>query len=88
MVYEIEQVSSSRHMDAHENDANDFSVVTRSTQGNDTQRWILTYLGGERYRLQHMVNGRYMDAHEHQEADFSVVTRGFQNNATQRWVIS
>ena len=86
-VYEIEQASSSRHLDAHEQSGNDFSAVTRAAQGNDTQRWVLTHLGGERYHIQHLVNGRFLDAHQSSGPDFSVVTRDFQNNATQRWLI-
>ncbi|HEX6385436.1 MAG TPA: RICIN domain-containing protein [Anaerolineae bacterium] len=85
-VYTIQQKSNGRFVDAHESGANDFSVVTRTTQNNDTQRWILTPVGAV-YTIQQKSNGRFMDAHESGANDFSVVTRTVQNNDTQRWVL-
>ena len=84
-VYRIRQKSSSRFADAHENSSNDFSVVTRGVQNNNTQRWRFTHVGlvGTVHQVS---SGRYLDAHEHSGADFSVVTRTAQNNDTQRWV--
>ena len=38
-VYTIQQQSNGRFVDAHENDANNFALVTRTAQNNDTQRW-------------------------------------------------
>jgi chromosome segregation and condensation protein ScpB len=35
----VRQRSSGRFLDAHENSANDFRLVTRPTQNNDSQRW-------------------------------------------------
>jgi hypothetical protein len=83
----MQQVSSDRHADAHENQANDFSVVTRSTQNNDTQRWVLTYRGSNEYTVQQLSSGRFLDAHQSSPNDFSAVTRTAQNNDTQRWTI-
>ena len=83
--YAIEQKSSGRFVDAHES-GNDFSVVTRSAQNNNTQKWRLTQVGTV-CTIQQLSNGRYVDAYESGN-DFSVVTRREQNNDTQRWVIS
>jgi len=83
--YTIQQKSNSRFVDAHETSGNDFSVVTRTAQNNDTQRWILIPVGGV-YTVQQKSNGRFMDAHETSGNDFSVVTRTAQHNDTQRWV--
>jgi hypothetical protein len=40
-TFTVRQKSNGRLVDAHEVAANDFSVVTRTAQGNDTQRWIV-----------------------------------------------
>ena len=36
------QLSSRRFLDAYESAPNGYSAVTRTAQGNDTQRWIIT----------------------------------------------
>ncbi len=84
-VYTIQQKSNRRFVDAHEVSSQDFSVVTRTAQYNDTQRWTLTPVG-EVYTIQQESNGRFMDAHEVSSQDFSVVTRTAQNDDSQRWV--
>ena len=71
-------------MDAHENEGNDFSLVTRTAQNNETQRWILKPLGDDSYTIQQESNGRLVDAHESAGNDFSLVSRSEQNNDTQR----
>jgi hypothetical protein len=40
-VYVIREKSNGRLVDAHDTAANDFSVVTRTVQNNDTQRWLI-----------------------------------------------
>ena len=75
-------------MDAHESAGNDFSVVTRIAQNNDTQRWILKPLGDDSYTIQQKSNGRFVDAHESAGNDFSLVSRPEQNNDTQRWILT
>ena len=84
--YTIQQKSSNRFMDAHESSSHDFSVVTRTAQNNNTQRWNLTPVGTV-YTIQQRSNGRFMDAHTSSAKDFSVVTRTAQNNDSQRWVV-
>ena len=84
-AYTIQQKSNNRFVDAHEASSNDFSVVTRPAQNNDTQRWIFTPVGVV-CTIQQAVNGRFVDAHESDANDFNVVTRGSQNNDTQRWI--
>lgn len=84
--YTLVQESTGRYLDAHESTAKDFSVVTRTVQGNDTQRWVLTQVG-QLCTLQQASSDRYLDAHESTARDFSVVTRTAQNNDTQRWVL-
>ena len=83
--YTIQQKSNNRFLDAHESSGKDFSIVTRTAQGNATQRWSLNPVGAV-YTIQQKSNGRFMDAHESSTKDFSVVTRTAQNNNTQRWV--
>ena len=79
-------MSSDRFADAYESDANDFGLVTRPAQDNDSQRWVLRPAGGGSYTVQQLVNGRYVDAHEDATKDFAVVTRPAQNNDSQRWI--
>ena len=86
-IYTIQQKSNGRFVDAHVSAANDFSLVTRSAQNNDTQKWILTPVGGI-YTIQQKSNGRFVDAHVSAGQDFSLVTRPVQNNATQRWILT
>ncbi len=40
-VYTIQQKSNGRFMDAYESSGKDFSLVTRTAQNNDTQRWVI-----------------------------------------------
>ena len=90
-VYTIQQVSNDRFVDAHEsnsNPTNDFSLVTRTAQNNDTQRWRFTPLGNDVYMIQQVSNDRFVDAHESDSNptnDFSLVTRTIQGNDTQQW---
>merc|ERR1712151_1438861 len=44
-TYTVKQVENGRYMDAHLNSGNDYSVVTRSSQSDDTQKWIFTRVG-------------------------------------------
>ncbi|KZS42538.1 hypothetical protein AWE51_03595 [Aquimarina aggregata] len=84
--FKIIQASSNRFFDAHTSAANDFSLVTRTAQNNNTQLWGLKLVGAV-YTIQQKSNGRFIDAHVSSNNDFSVVTRTAQNNDTQRWVI-
>ncbi len=85
-TYTIRQKSSSRFVDAHEIADKDFSVVTRTPQNNDTQRWTLASVGAV-YTIRQKSNGRFLDAHDAAGNDFRLVTRPDQNNNTQRWVV-
>ena len=85
-VYTIQQKSSDRYVDAHTS-SNDFSIVTRTAQNNDTQLWVLLPSDNGTFTLQQLSSARFMDAHESAANDFSVVTRTRQNNNTQRWII-
>lgn len=84
--YTIQQKSNNRFLDGHESSDKDFSVITRTMQNNDTQKWILTQVGGV-YTIQQKSNNRFLDAHENAAEDFMVVTRSAQKDDTQRWVL-
>jgi hypothetical protein len=86
-VYTILQKSNGRFVDAHVTSGRDFSLVTRTVQNNDTQRWILKPVGGV-YTIRQKSTGRFVDAHVTGERDFSLVTRTAQNNDTQRWILT
>jgi nitrogen fixation protein FixH len=87
-VYTIQQMSNDRYVDAHENSKNDYALVTRPAQNNDTQRWILTPLGDNVYTIQQKRNRRYVDAHENSKNNYRLVTRPAQENDTQRWILT
>lgn len=95
-VYTIQQVGDNsgnsihRYMDAYEDDNNgiDHTVVTREEQQThhaDTQRWIVTDMGGGIYTIQQRSTHRYLDGYIGTN-DNDVVTRGFQDgHASQLW---
>ncbi len=82
-TYTIQQKVNNRFLDAYQSSGKDFSAVTRTSQNNNTQRWILTPIGAL-YTMQQKSSDRFVDAH--QSGAFNVVTRTVQNNDTQRWV--
>jgi hypothetical protein len=86
-VHTIRQASSGRFVDAHDDAHEDFSVVTRTAQHNDTQRWRFTPVATV-VTVQQVSSDRYVDAHDDAHEDFSVVTRTAQHNDTQRWVVT
>ncbi len=85
-TYTIQQKSNRRYLDAHEG-SHDNSVVTRNSQNNTTQAWVLTPLGNNVYTIQQKSNRRYLDAHEGSH-DNSVITRNRQDNTTQAWILT
>ena len=82
----VRQRSSGRFLDAHENSANDFRLVTRPPQNNTSQRWQLM-LSGYLVTARQKVNGRFLDAYESDANGFRLVTRPGQDNDSQRWVL-
>src|SRR6478735_11541180 len=75
----VRQRSSGRFLDAHENSANDFRLVTRPPQNNTSQRWQLM-LAGYLVTARQKVNGRFLDAYESDANGFRLVTRPGQDN--------
>lgn len=90
-LYTIQQQSNGRFVDAHEHSGEDFGLVTRPTQNNDTQKWVLTRFGGPYmgglYTIQQKSNGRFVDAYQSSGDDFTLVTRPAKNNDAQRWIV-
>src|SRR5215207_7045052 len=86
--YTIRQKSSGRFLDAYENAGNDFRLVTRPAQDNDTQVWeVVGPNQGVVWTLRQESSGRFLDAHENEANDFRLVTRPAQNNDSQRWLL-
>lgn len=89
--YLIQQKVNRRYVDAHEKGGKyDFSLVTRSWQNNDSQKWIVAPVANEAdtYTIQQKSNLRYVDAHEKGGIyDYKLVTRSRQNNDSQKWII-
>mmetsp|Transcript_156068 Transcript_156068/g.291218 ORF Transcript_156068/g.291218 Transcript_156068/m.291218 type:complete len:399 (-) Transcript_156068:110-1306(-) len=86
--YTLQQKSNMRFLDAYEDDANNYAVVTRAAQGDDSQKWLLKATGDGTYTIQQKVNMRFLDAY--QEVDnnnYAVVTRPAQGDDSQKWVI-
>lgn len=87
-ISSIQQVSSGRFVDAHEVDTEDYRLVTRPAQNNNTQLWHFVHLGNGIYTIQQLSSSRYVDAHEYDGEDYRLVTRPQQNNDTQRWQLT
>jgi hypothetical protein len=91
-LYTIQQQSNGRFVDAHEHSGEDFGLVTRPAQNNDTQKWVLTRFGGPYmgglYTIQQKSNGRFVDAYQSSGDDFALVTRPAKNNDAQRWIVT
>lgn len=86
-IHTIQQKSNGHFVDAYEHADQDFRLVTRPAQNNNTQRWVLMPLGMV-CTIQQKSNDRFIDAHEHADQDFRLVTRSKQNNSTQYWVLT
>ena len=71
--------SAARFLDAHEIAAQDFNVVTRPAQTNNSQRWLLRS-AGTGVTIQQLSNGRYLDTEQHR-----AITDKKQNTDFQRW---
>ena len=76
-----------RWLDAWEVPQEDFNVVTRPAQFNDTQNWRLTLVpraSGDIpvFTVVQVSSGRFLDAHESPQLHYRVVTRPQQNNDT------
>lgn len=89
----IQQKSSNRYLDAHTQSSNDHRIVTRTAQGDDTQKWKLTE-SGSYFEIQQKYNNRYLDAYGYSwwywwyGKDYKGVTRGNQGDSTQKWSIT
>lgn len=87
VVVTLRQLSNGRYVDAWDQSAHDFRVVTRPRQNNDTQLWIMTHVAANIVRFQQRSTLRFLDAYEHSGQDFGLVTRQFQGNDTQKWYL-
>lgn len=66
--------------------AEDYRVVTRDFQDNNTQRWVVTPIDDGSFTIRQRSTGQFVDAHEYDGMDFGLVTRPYQDNDTQRWL--
>jgi hypothetical protein len=89
-VVTIRQAGTGRMLDAHEVETEDFRLVTRPDQDNDTQRWILDPVGTV-YVIRHKTSGRFLDAYQsgfEGNTDFRVMTRDpGRDDDSQRWIV-
>jgi len=53
ITYTLQQVRTNRYLDAYGSNAQDYRLVTRPAQDNNTQRWKLTPLGNDIYTIYH-----------------------------------
>ena len=75
-----------RHfLDAYEIPGQDFTVTAQPDQQNNSQRCVLTDMGGGAFTIMQASSGRYLDAHEIEGLDFRAVTRPRQDNDTRLW---
>ena len=89
-VVALIQQAGGRFLDAHEIPGQDFRVVTRPRQENNTQLWHFDILSTGGFTLRQASSGRFLDAYLSKTKDFQVVTRpeksGNPGNNTQHWV--
>ena len=85
-TFKIQQKSSGRFLDAFQSSDTGNNAVTRYSQSDDTQKWILKPIGAV-YNIVQKSSQRLLDAFETLDNDYSTVTRPMQNNDTQRWVV-
>jgi len=85
--YTLQQKSNMRFLDAYEDDANNYAVVTRAAQGDDSQKWLLKATGDGTYTIQQKVNMRFLDAYEDEANNYIGVTRPAQGNDSQKWLL-
>jgi hypothetical protein len=86
-IVTIQQTNGLRFVDAWDDGTNDWTVVTRNFQNDDSQKWRMTQVSGNVYTFQQLSSGRFLDAHETGAPgyDFRMVTRPMQGNASQQW---
>lgn len=84
-VCTIQQKVNMRYLDAHE--SGHWSAVTRTEQGNDSQKWVITPVGRGYSTIQQKVNMRYLDAHE-DDNDWSAITQTEEGSDSQKWKIT
>lgn len=83
-TYTVQQRSNNRYLDGYTN-SNDRAAMTRTEQGNDTQRWVFDPVGMV-YSVCQVSTDRFLDAYESSN-DHSAITRAAQANDTQLWVL-
>jgi len=77
-----------RFLDAHESGAENYGAVTRTAQGDESQKWVVKAAGDGAYTIQQMVNMRFLDAYEDDLNDYAACTRTEQKNDSQKWVLT
>src|SRR5688572_12874890 len=82
-TYTFRQQSSGRYLDAYQTAEKDYRLVTRATQNDDSQRWVI-WRDGTVYAIQQKSSGRYLDAHSSSDRDFRLVTRAAQEGESQQ----
>jgi hypothetical protein len=87
----MQQKENMRYLDASERRRKNYRAVTRTAQGNDSQKWVIKKVGDGEFTMQQKVNMRYLDAyekkHNYRRRTYRAVTRKAQGNDSQKWVI-
>ena len=55
-TYTLQQKVNLRYLDAHTSSGNDYSVVTRAAQGDDSQKWVITHIANGLHTMQQKLN--------------------------------
>src|SRR5687767_9521460 len=63
-IVNIQQTNGLRMVDAYDDGSNDWTVVTRPFQNDNSQRWRMSKVSGNIYTFQQLSSGRFLDAHE------------------------
>ncbi len=88
--YTVQQKSNNRYLDAYEG-VSDNIAMTRPRESNNTQVWIFTPQGGDRYTIRQKSSGLFLDTFfkpvggQDSPDKFVVATRPYNASSTQIW---
>lgn len=87
--YRIQQEKTLRYLDAYTSSSNDYQVMMRQYQNDNTQIWTIRPVAGlaNTYTIQQAYNSRFLDAYTSSSNNYTAVTRSAESNDTQKWII-
>ncbi len=82
--YFLQQKFDNRYLDALTSSS--YSAMTKLKESDDTQKWIITKLTGDEYRIQQVANLRYLEG-QNSSSNYIVSSKEYKNSSAQIWII-